>query len=231
MIDRIDSKMTSLPPAWISRATSRSPNVSNSEEIRKILGEPLPRLANLNRLKPEIAAMFAPGGVLKIIQKKLGTLSRKKGKKILPAHNTIACVDDEDTIYVGVEFLEQFGSDENLLAGILSHEWGHMMSDLPRNVNWNSLTWDQLFELRREEEAYADGFAGRIMYLMGYSVEPMVRFLEKMERKRNPKLPTLRYHNLATRRAILQEAFETEKRAIEVARRLFFPTWQFINQG
>src|SRR3989338_8507123 len=225
MIDPINPKMTTLPPLWMSRVIASSPNISNSEEIRKLLGEPIPRLADPTRLKPEIAAMFASGGVLERIRSKLGTLTRKKGKKLVPAHNTIACVDDDDTLYVGVEFLEQFGSDEALLAGILAHEWGHMMSDLPRDVDWNGLTWDQLFEIRRDEEAFADGFAGRVLFLMGYPAEPMIAFLEKLEKKRNPKLPTLKYHNTATRKAILKEAHATEQRAVEVARKLFFRTW------
>ena len=231
MVDRIDSKMTTLPPLWMSRIVASSPNISNHEEIRKLLGEPIPRAADISKLKPEIAAMFMSGGVLERIRSKLGTLTRKKGKKLVPAHNTVACVDDEDTLYVGVEFLEQFGHDESLLAGILAHEWGHMMSDLPRDVDWNRLTWDQLFEIRREEESFADGFAGRAVFLMGYAVEPMMEFLEKLEKKRNPKLPTLKYHNLATRKAILKESYAAASRATEMARKLFFRTWQFINQG
>ena len=232
MVDRIDPKMTGLPPLWMSRVPAASRNIGNSEEIRKLLGEPLPRPADLTRLKPEIAAMFAGGGVLERIAKKLGTISKRKHKKIVAAHNTIACVDDEDTLYVGVEFLENYGQDEDLLAAILAHEWGHMISTLPKGVDWFSLSWDQLYAIRREEEANADGYAGRALYLMGYKPESMMEFLKKLNRKRNPKLPLLKYHNTATRVAIIKASFEAQERAFETTERLFkSKVAKFINQG
>ncbi len=230
MVDRIDSKMTGLPPLWISRATTASKNIGNSEEIRKLLGEPLPRLADFSKLKPEIAAMFAANGVLERIAKKLGTITKRKHKKIIASHNTIACVDDENTLYVGVEFLEQFGKDEDLLAAILAHEWGHMISELPKGINWSFLSFDELLELRREEEAYADGFAGRALYLLGYKTDSMIAFLKKINRKKNPKLPSLKYHNTATRIAILKASFEAQEKAFETAGKIFKAT-KFINQG
>jgi len=222
--------MTRLPPLWMSRVVAGSGNIGNSEEIRKLLGEPIPRAADLNTLRPDIAAMFATGGVLQRIAKKLGLLTKRKHKKIIPAHNTIACVDDEETLYVGVEFLEKYGEDENLLAGILAHEWGHIISSLPKGVDWSHLTWDELYEMRRDEEAYADGFAGRALYLMGYKVESMMEFLKKLNRKRNPKLPSLKYHNTATRVAILQASFEAQERAFETAGKIFKAP-KFINQS
>lgn len=230
MVDRIDNKSMRLPPAWMSRVSAGG-NIGNSEELRKILGEPLPRLADPRTLDPEIAAMFAGGGVLDRIAKKLGAFSRRRHKKILPAHNTIACVDDTDTIYVGVEFLEKHGDDEALLAAILAHEWGHMISDLPKGANWSHLTWEQLFELRKEEEAYADGFAGRALYLMGYATDSMIGFLKKLQKKRNPKLPQLKYHNTATRVAILQASFEAQERAFETAKRLELRPKKLISIG
>lgn len=230
MINRIDAKMTHLPPLWISRVQAGQVTNANSEEIRKILGEPIPRPADLTRLKPEIAAMFASGGVLDRIAKKLGALTKRKHKKILASHNTIACVDDDDNIYVGVEFLENFGEDENLLAAILGHEWGHMISTLPKGVDWSHLTWDQLYELRREEEANADGFAGRVLYMMGYKPDNMVGFLKKIARKKNPKLPSHKYHNTATRVAILKASFEAQEKAFETAEKLFKAP-KFINQA
>ena len=227
MIDKINAAGIGLPPAWISRAVSRGGAMSNADEIRKLLGEPIPRLVNPSELRPEIAAYFAAGGLLERLRKKLSIFSRKKGGKILPARGTIASVDEDDNLYVGVDFLEQFGGNEELVAGIVAHEWGHMMSDLPRKVDWSHLTWDQLHAMRRDEEGDADGFAGRAMFLMGYSVEPLVGFLEQLdERKKQSKDPEKlachKYHNVATRAAILRESWEAEKRAMEFARNLFF---------
>lgn len=223
VIEKINTQLAQLPPAWISRAVSRGGAMANATEIKKLLGEPIPQLVDPDTLAPEIAKFFAPGGLLERLRKKLSLFSRKKGGKFLPARGTIASVDEDDNLYVGVDFLEQFGDDEELVAGIVSHEWGHMMSDLPKNVNWSHLNWDELHALRRDEEGDADGFAGRAMFLLGCSIEPMINFLEHIDKKKKEKkLPCHKYHNHATRAAILRESYEAEKRAMETARRLFF---------
>lgn len=221
-IEKINSQLVGLPPSWMSRAVSQGGALANSVEIRKLLGEPIPKIVDPHTLPPEIAAFFAPRGMLERLRKKLSLLSRKKGGKIIPAKNTIASVDEDDNLYVGIDFLESFGDDESLVAGVLAHEWGHMMSDLPKGMDWSHLTWDELHEIRRDEEGDADGFAGRAMFLMGYSPEKMISFLKEMDRRRkDKKLPCHKYHNHATRAAILRESYEAEKRALEVARKLF----------
>lgn len=221
MVDRVENRLLRMPPAWISRKVGSTGNLGNSEEVRKMMGEPIPRRADPRTLDPRIASMFAGNGVLERIAKKLKHISKKKHKKIIPAHNTVCCVDDEENIYVGVEFLAKHGDDEDLLAGIFAHEWGHMISDVPRGKNWNSLTWEEIFAMRRDEEAYADGYAGRALYLLGYKPESMMEFLKLLEKKRNPKFPTFKYHNTATRVAILQASFEAQERAFETAERIF----------
>nr|HPQ80640.1 hypothetical protein [bacterium] len=222
-IEKVSTQLANLPPAWMSRVSGGGGAMGNAAEIRKMLGEPLPQLVDPNSLSKGIAAFFGPRGLLERLRRKLSLISRKKGGKILPAKNTIASVDEDDNLYVGVDFLEQFGEDEDLIAGILAHEWGHMMSDLPRKVDWSHLTWDQLHALRRDEEGDADGFAGRAMFLMGYSPKAMVGFLKEMDRRRkNKKIPCHKYHNHATRAAILMESYEAERRAYNFAKRLFF---------
>ncbi len=226
-IEKINSSVIGLPPAWISRAISGSGAMANAEEIKKLLGEPLPLLVDPNQLSARVAKFFESGGLLDRMRKKLAIFSRKKGGKLLPARNTIASVDEEDNLYVGVDFLEEFGEDEALVAGILAHEWGHMLSPLPKGMDWQHLTFDQLHAMRRDEEADADAFAGRAIFLMGLSVEPMIDFLTRLEQRRQEKekaLPCHKYHNLATRAAILREAYEAEKRAMETARRIFLAT-------
>lgn len=222
-IEKVNTQLVGLPPAWMSRAVSRGGGMANAEEIKKLLGEPIPRLVNPKDLPKNIAAYFAGGGVLERLRKKLSLISRKKGGKIIPAKGTIASVDEDDNLYVGVDFLEAYGEDETLVAGILAHEWGHMMSDLPRHIDWSHLTWDELHALRRDEEGDADGYAGRVLFLLGYSPEPMISFLKEMDRRRkDKKLPCHKYHNHATRAAILRESYEAERQAMEVAKRIFF---------
>lgn len=221
-IEKINTQLVGLPPAWMSRVIQGGRALGNAEEIRKLLGEPIPQLVDPQTLSDKIAAFFGSKGLLERLRRKLSLISRKKGGRIIPAKNTIASVDEDDNVYVGVDFLAQYGENEALIAGILAHEWGHMMSDLPKHIDWSHLTWDELYELRRNEEGDADGFAGRAMFLMGYSAENMVAFLKEMDRRRKEKkLPSHKYHNHATRAAILRESWEAELRAMEVAKKLF----------
>lgn len=221
-INKISSAHIGLPPAWMSRVAAAGGAIGNATEIKKMLGEPIPQLADPKTIPPHIAEMFEPGGLLERLRRKLALFSRKRGRKILPAKNTIASVDENDNIYVGVDFLEQYGDNEELIAAILAHEWGHMMSDLPRGIDWSHLSWDELHAIRRDEEADADGFAGRALFLMGYKPGAMIEFLKKIDKKRDKRVPCHKYHNTATRVEILKESYDAEKRAMEVARRLFF---------
>lgn len=220
MINKIDSALVSLPPNWMSRIVAGNRPLGTMDEIRKLLGEPIPQLADLDSLSPEIAALFGRGGKLERIRRKLATISGKKGRAILPAHNTIAAVDEEDNLYVGVEFLAACEGDDDIIAGVLAHEWGHMVSDLPRGVDWSHLTWEELFALRREEEAGADAYAGRAMYRLGYDVERLTHFFVQLDGKRK-RAKTVKYHDTPVRIAILRQAFAAEQRTDESARKLF----------
>jgi hypothetical protein len=77
--------------------------------------------------------------------------------------------------------------------------------------------------MRRDEEGDADGFAGRALCLMGYDPEKMIEFLAVNDKRRKEKkLPSHKYHNHATRAAIIRESYKAEENAIEVARKIFF---------
>lgn len=213
----------------MSRISGGNRALGTQPEIRKLLGEPIPKLADLAALAPKIAAFFRPGGVLERIRRKLETLSRKRGGKMLAAHGTVAAVDGEDNVYVGVEFLESCEGDEAVIAGILAHEWGHMVSDLPRDVDWSHLSWDDLFALRRDEEAGADAYAGRALYQLDYTIEPVVNFLVELDAKKSAarqgapnanQIKTLKYFDVDTRAAILRGAYAAERRIEDNARKL-----------
>jgi len=221
-VDKISSTIVGLPPGWMSRVIAAGGAIGNATDIKKILGEPIPLIADPKTIPPHISEMFEPGGVLDRMRRKLALISRKRGGKIIAARNTIASVDEEDNLYVGVDFLEKYGDNDALVAAILAHEWGHMMSDLPRGVDWSHLSWDQLHAIRRDEEADADGFAGRALFLMGYMPDAMIKFLKEIDKKRDKRIPCHKYHNTPTRVEILKQSYDAEKRAMEIARRLFF---------
>jgi hypothetical protein len=57
---------------------------------------------------------------------------------------------------------------------------------------------------------------------MGYEPDEMIKFLKELDKKRNKNIPCHKYHNTPTRVEILKQSYEAERRAMEVARRLFF---------
>lgn len=194
---------------------------SASEVFRKNFGDPVPRIVDISS-DPFLQALFSQQGAVERIRKKLSTLSRKKGK-IVPAKGIVASAVNagpetnfEDLVFVGVEFLEEYHPEEETLAGVLAHEWGHLASEFPNGLNPDELTWDQIFDLRKEEEAAADGYAGKMLFLMGYHPKGLIQFLNQPKNKKE----SLKYHSVETRIAIIQRAFSEAKRQKEQAERL-----------
>lgn len=219
MIEKLNTILAQLPPNWLGRVSGGA-GPSPEAELRKMLGEPLPKTIDPKDLPKELGELFATYGMLQNIKRKLEWVSRRKGKKIIPAKNTIACVDEDDNLYMGVDFLKKYKDDEDLIAGIMAHEWGHMMSELAPGADLSHLNWDELFEVRREEEAAADAFAGRALFQMGYQIEQMVNFLKQIA-DIDKKANTHKYHSAETRAAILHAAFDAQREAIRQLRNLF----------
>jgi hypothetical protein len=219
MIEKLNTILTQLPPNWLSRVTSGRGEPGEAA-IRKLLGEPIPPEVPFSALPPEIKALFSIRGMLERIKKKLEWISRKRGGRLVPAKNTIACVDSEDNVYIGVDFLKRFHTEEDLIAGIMAHEWGHMLSEIPPGTDLSHLSWDEIMRLRRDEELAADAFAGRAIFQMGYDVERMIAFLDELE-KMGRALKTEKYYSAEIRGAVLRRAFELQKEAAEEISRLF----------
>lgn len=221
MIEKINTVLSQLPPNWLTRVTARPSHAPSPEtELRKIFGEPLPKALDPKDLPHELAELFTAFGMLARIKKKLEWISRRRGGKIIPAKNTVACVDADDNLYMGVEFLEKHHANEDLVAGIMAHEWGHMLSQLEPGTDLSHLNWDELFNIRRDEEAAADAFAGRALFQMGYEIENMIKFLEDLD-KIDKKSKTNKYHSAAVRAEIIRRAFEVQKHAVERIKKLF----------
>lgn len=183
------------------------------EVLRKTFGEALPKLADV-RNDPFLAAVFSQLGVIGKIQRKLNTLSRKKGK-VVPAKGTIASAlnaceetNHQDLVFVGVDFAAEYHAEEEALAGVLAHEWGHLVSEFPNGLEAADHTWEEIFELRREEEAAADAYSGKMLSLMGYKTDGVIAFLKKDGRGGE----SCKYHSIATRIAIVRRAFEEATR-------------------
>jgi hypothetical protein len=223
MIKKVPDATVGLPPLWMTRVIATTGNVGNTVEIkkkfRKLLGEPKPQELDLDSVPPEIAALFTEKGLLQRIRKKLENITKRPAKRLAATKGRVACVDEDDVVYVGVDFLEKYKNREGLVAGILAHEWGHIVSNLPPEAELDNMTLEELLAFSRDEEAGADAFAGRALYLMGYSVEDMVEFLNNLE-KIQKKIKSKKYHPVDIREAILKEAFSAQKKREETARRL-----------
>lgn len=178
----------------------------------KHFGEPIPKIVDISR-DPAMIALFSRVGMIPRIQNKLNVLSRKRGK-IVPAKGTVAsalnsCEETnfEDVVFAGVDFLKEYKSQEETIAGVLSHEWGHLVRDYKEGMNPDDFSWEEIFGIRKDEEAAADAYSGKMLFLMGYSPEGMIKFLNKVQKKECHK-----YHSPATRAAIIRAAYESARR-------------------
>ncbi len=178
----------------------------------KHFGEAIPNIADI-RNNPVMLNLFSRLGMLYRLQKKLNVLSRRNAR-IIPAKKAIACAlraceetDFQDVVFAGVEFLGDHHGEEDTVAGVIAHEYGHLLSDWNRGLNADDFSWEEIFEMRKEEEAAADAYAGKMLHLMGYKPEGMIRFLGKIQKKECHK-----YHSPATREAIIRTAFDQTRR-------------------
>jgi hypothetical protein len=158
--------------------------------------------------------------MLQKIRRKLKGFSGKDCKKIILARNTIGSADDQGNLYLGVDFLRSHQNNEALLAGVMAHEWGHLISNLSQQGSLEHLNWNQIFELRRDEEASADVFCGRMMAMMDYSVEPICSFLREGE-KNEKSSPTLKYYAASIRIAMIEEAFRRHLARKDTTKKIF----------
>jgi len=218
-------KIPGITSGGSSGISKNAPIVSSgsnaSVEGRKSLGETPPvrlDLATIGRL----AAHFQAGGLVDRIRKRLNLLKNKKCQ-VVPAKGTTACIDDKELVYLGVEFLAQYENDPETLAGVLAHEWGHACAQRPTSDEIQELNWDEIFELRRAHETLADEICGRLLFLMGYSPEGVIQFLQKGKETHN-----LKYHSPDVRGQIVRYGFESEKRKAQLARQLF-PSGTYSN--
>jgi len=184
-------------------------------EAPKSLGETPPRIVSLAEIG-DLAELFAKGGVISKLKRRLNKLKGKKCR-VTPAKGTIACVDSNDLVYLGVEFLQEFQNDEAILAGVMAHEWGHTCAHRPVQQQLDVLNWDQIFALRREHETLADEISGRLMALMEYPPKKFIQFLKR----KTGGTHNLKYHDPEIRAKIVMNGFKQEKKKNKFANEMF----------
>ncbi|MCP5468414.1 MAG: hypothetical protein H7A32_04010 [Deltaproteobacteria bacterium] len=202
MVSKIESQLGRLP-TWMNRSSGSSK--TSGKAAPKTLGE-TPPIIEREANHPDLLPLLAHYGMLQKIRRKLKRFSGKDCKKIILARNTIGSADDQGNLYLGIDFLRSHQNNEALLAGVMAHEWGHLISNLSHQSSLEHLNWNQIFELRREEEASADVFCGRMMAMMDYPIEPICDFLTRAE-KTEKNNTTLKYYAAPIRVAMIEEAF------------------------
>lgn len=193
-----------------------SGQTAEGQAARKTLGEMPPVRVPLDQLSSSLAALFAKGGLVDRLRRKLNRLKKKKCK-VIPAKGTIACVDENDVVFLGVDFLEAYQNQEDVIAGVMAHEWGHTCAFRPESEEVQEMNWDEIFELRRAHEVLADEISGRLLALLGFKPDGLVDFLSKD----GDKTHNLKYHSAKVRAQIIREGHADEKRKIEFAKDLF----------
>lgn len=216
-IDNTNSALTNLRNAPKITISGQGETVEN-----KSIGETPPLVLQMSELGT-LAALFAPGGLVSKLKRRLNKLKRKKCR-IVPAKGTIACVDSHDLVYLGVDFLAEYQEQEEVIAGVLAHEWGHACAERPAQNEVNELNWNQIFELRRAHEVLADEISGRLLALMHYKPDHLVKFVLSHEGATH----NLKYHDPQTRAEIILHGYNDEMKKIRLAREVF-PTGTYLN--
>lgn len=195
----------------VPKISSRS---TQAAEARKTLGETPPVKVPMDQLG-SLAGLFARAGFVTRLARKLNRLKHKKCR-VTPAKGTIACVDSDDLVYLGVDFLRAYQDREDVVAGVMAHEWGHACADRPDPDEVDQMNWNDIFALRREHETLADDISGRLLALLGYSPDGLIAFLTNGKDTHN-----LKYHSKKTRSEIIRQAYEDETRKIALAKEMF----------
>lgn len=210
---RVDTGLGKLP-TWMKRDSASSTKVSGKTQP-KTLGEVPPVVEKLEN-HPDLAELLTHYGLLQKLRRKLKQLSGRDAKIVL-AKNTVGAADNKGVVYIGVEFLRQNRQKIALVAAVLAHEWGHLISNMAKAGNLEHLSWDQIFALRREEEASADTFCGRMLAMMGYPTEPICQFLEDAQKASD----TVKYYAAPIRAAIIKEAHRLHSQRKQMTKKLF----------
>ncbi len=217
MISRVDTNLSKLSP-WMKnpQSSAGAPIQPASERpVPKSIGEVAPKIVDPAHY-PQLAALLGQFGFISSIRRRLTSLSGKKGQIVL-AENTVGAADNKGLVYLGVDFLQDFQNESAVIAGVLAHEWGHLVSNLVKYGHFEDLNWDELIEIRREEEGSADAFCGRTLPLLGYSVEPLIEFLLKDK----DKLGSHKYYDPQLRAQIIREAAKATLMRQYFSRKLF----------
>lgn len=221
-IDKVELNIRDLSASLRRQIRQAGRRPVRGETIeQKSFGEKPPRRADISK-DPYLSFLFSRRGLVGWLEEKIRRASKHQGK-IIPAHDITAMAmphlpeqQEGNLVFLGVEFVQEKSHDPDLLAGVLCHEWGHLTSDFLQGIDPNQLPWQEVHELRKEEEGYADAYAGRLLYLIGHKPDGLIRHF----RERSPEGGTAKYHDIETREAIIRTAWQVQAEAHQKAAKL-----------
>ena len=163
----------------------------------------------------EISAQMAR---LHAFRRKLARLAgdQEDDYDLVLADGTIAMIDQEGLIYIGIQFLKQYADHVDVLVGVLAHEIGH------RPKRWASYrhdkphTKEEAEKLCRLEETRADYFAGRALAELNLQCQPLIHFIEVITDRPHPE-----YFSPKLRGEVILEGFQDASRRRQNRKKLF----------
>ncbi len=223
-IDKLELNLRDLG-SNLRRTARTGGRPADAGAIQKSFGEKPPNPADISK-DPELMKLFSERGLVGWLEEKIKRASRQHGI-IIPAHDITAMAmphmpgkQEGNKVFLGVEFARQNQDDPNLIAGVLAHEWGHLVSDFLQGLDPERMSLGEINALRREEEGYADAYAGRLLYLIGHNPEGLLRHLE------SHNCSSAKYHEFEIRKAIIVAAYHAQIRQQETAAKIFAPKGQ-----
>ena len=203
-------------PQWVGSSHKSTEAQAVGEQVQdSLFGKKKPPILDEDEF-PEIKEVMA---MLNGYRRKFAIMigDSEKDYRLQLADGTIAMIDNNGIIFLGVKFLQKFKDNPEVLIGVLAHEIGH------RPQRWNEYKEKQklkpreLESLCRYEETRADLFAGRALAEVGMDCEPMINFLEVIEEGPHPE-----YFPADLRAEVIREGFSEQANKV-LLRQKFWP--------
>ncbi len=200
-------------PTW-AKGTEKAEGLGRQVQ-NELFGKKKPR-----ELDPDDADTAALMARLHAFRKKLARLAgdEEDDYSLTLAEGTIAMIDAQGKIYVGKRFL--LTSSLELQVGVIAHEIGHRPRRWDEYRQTQPRTRDELHELLRLEETYADFFAGRALAELGIPCDPVCDFLTALDNADGER-PHPEYFPAKLRCEVIREGFTDGKRKAETRKKMF----------
>jgi hypothetical protein len=198
-------------PSWAGSA-KEAENLGQQVQD-ELFGKKKPRVLDVD--DAELSALL---GRLHGYRKRLARLvgDEEDDYRLTLAEGTIAMIDAAGTIFVGRSFLQATAKELDVQVGVLAHEIGHRPRRWAEYRAAAPKSREELEQLCRTEETYADYFCGRALAELGLQVEPVCHFLLAIQEHPHPE-----YFAAPLRVEVIEDGFRDGKRKSELRKKMF----------